>query len=58
MEAEVYAVKTELIIFHHIIKEKIVQYFCVVKLLEVTSAGKFTIPERGSNLVKQLLVQT
>lgn len=50
MEAEVYAVKTELIIFHHIIKEKIVQYFCVVKLLEVTSAGKFTIPERGSNL--------
>lgn len=52
MQAEVYAVRTELIIFNHIIKKKIVQYFCVVKALEMTSARKFTIPERGSDLIE------
>lgn len=41
--------------FNHIIKEKIVQYFCVVKPLEMTSARKFTIPKRGGDLVETTL---
>lgn len=52
MQAEVYTVKTELIIFNHLIREKITQYFCVVKPPEMTSARKFTIPERRSDLVE------